>query len=96
MINVFKVNIWDVLCYFWRKCQLEIGFAFGLTSKPRFLGLDSKTSFKAFSYGDSHLVGNSKDCDQPIKNGVHIYTQSIGPFILKPKWSSMVDFHYVV
>jgi len=31
-------------------------------SKSRFLGLDNITNFKVFSHGDSHLVGNLKDC----------------------------------
>jgi hypothetical protein len=32
-------------------------------SKPKFLGLDNRTSLKVFSHGDPHLARNLKDCN---------------------------------
>jgi hypothetical protein len=37
-------------------------FAFVAPSRLKFLGLDSRTNFRVFSHGNSHLVRNLKVC----------------------------------
>ncbi len=46
-------------------------------------------------YGNSHLVGDLKDYNYVINDGVDICTQLNGPFVLEPKCSSMVGFQQI-